>query len=408
MKDLIKQLNEFKEIEPDEKTYHVTRSILLNTIEASSSKKRQGFQFKSLFFNLNIFIRTVFPTMKMATISLVVVVTIFLTGLGAQAAGPDDILFPGKLIGEQLRLFLAKDSDKTQIRFEHIGNRLREIDQLIKNNKTSHIVKATRNIESSLQKVKEDLKSMRSNKNIDDKKIIELAALIDLKTNEISENLKHKTVEIKNNKDSEIKETIKASESLSKDALEVIVNSDVKLSNEELKLIAGSINNKIELQKDRFQEIDQKISRVKEEVAKVKQIKNNQNNKNNLLISSKKDISNNEDVLLQSKASSTLDNNQTVTTTVNDLNLKEKETKPVEFNISKIEDLKPQEISTKLESAEQSLKTNDYSGALRKLEEVEFYIDLTDKTLENTYGDRINKIEDKIEDVKGVTEQVVE
>ena len=269
MRDFIKQLNEFKEIEPDEKHWHVTRSILLNTIEADTTE-RQGFQFKSLFFNVGIFTKTVFPTMKMATISLVVMAMVLVTGLGAQAAGPDNgLLHPFKLAMERGQLFLIRDANKTtQLRFEHIQNRLEEIDELIEKNKSKHITKATKNIESNLKQIKENLESMKNNKNVDNKKVVELASLIDLKTNELSKNLKGKEVE-----DKKIGETIKASYLLSKGALEVIITSDAELVGAELELIENSINNKIEIEKERFEGIGEKVTKAQNDIIKEEELK---------------------------------------------------------------------------------------------------------------------------------------
>lgn len=380
MKDLIKKLNQFKEIEPDEKYWHVSRSILLNTIEANTTE-RQGFQFKSLFFNMNILVRNLFPTMKMATISLVVIVTVFLTGLGAQASGPDSFLFTGKLIMEKGQLLLAKDANKTEIYFKHIENRLKEIDKLIEENKTIHITKATKNIESNLQEVKENLNTLRKDKNTDNQKVVELATLIDLKTNEISENLKEKTVELKND---EIKKTLKASDSLSREALGIIITSDAKLVDSELELIENSINNKIELQKDRFEEIGEKISQVQGE---------------NLLIT--------EEEILEEDLNST----ETSTTTLEE---EKNEETPVEFNISEISDINSEEISNKLKEAKEFLSEKNYASALRKLKEAEFYIDLTDEAtneaLEDIYKKDIEALEQEIQEkeIKGVTEQVLE
>ena len=395
MKDLLKKLNNFKEIEPDEKYWHVSRSILLNTIEADSTEQ-QGFQFKSLFFNMNIFARSVFPTMKMATVSLVVIVTVFLTGLGAQAAGPDNFLYGGKLMMEKGQLLLAKDSSKTEIRFKHIKNRLEEIDKLIEKDNTTHIARATKNIESSLQEVKENLEVMKNNKNVDNRTVVELATLIDLKTNEISETLKDKSTEADHDG---IKDTIKASNSLSRDALDIIVTSDSELADSELELIENSINNKIDLQIDRFEEIGEKINKSQEE---------------NLLITE-------EDLSPQNSANGTsgilsagekdLDSTETSTTTIIEEEINET---PVEFNISEISDINSDEISEKLERAKELLEENDYVNALRKLKEAEFYIDLTDEVtdevLEDVYEQDIEELEQEIQEgeVKGETEQVLE
>jgi hypothetical protein len=392
MKDLTKKLEQFREIEPDEKYWHINRSILLNTIEADTVKEQQqGFRFKSLFFNINVFARSIFPTMKVITTSFIIIVTVLVTGLGVQASGPDDFLFPGKLIMEKGELLLAKNFEKNNIYFKHIENRLKEIDELILKAKIDHIVKATKNIESNLQEVKESLEVMKKAKNVDNKKVVELATLIDLKTNEISENLKEKTVEVKND---EIKKTIKASDSLSKEALGIIITSDAELADSDLELIENSINNKIELQKDRFEEIGEKIG-----VAKTPG--------ENLLISEEEGLSPQSGI--PSAGEEDLNSTETSTTTLEE----ENEEAPVEFNIDEISDINSEEISEKLKEAKKFLNEKNYVSALRKLKEAEFYIDLTDeatnKALEDVYKKDIEELEQKIQgEIKGETEQVLE
>ena len=367
-------MNEFQEIEPDEKYWHVTRSILLSTIEVNNNE-RQGFQFKSLFFNVGVFTRTVFPTMKMATISLVVMAMILVTGLGAQAAGPDNFLFDAKLAIERTKVLFAKDANKTELHFDYINNRLEEIDQLIAQDKSNHIAKATQNIELNLKQVKKNLELMKNNKNVDARKVVELATLIDLKTNELSESLKEKTIVVENKK---IAETIKASNSLSKDALELIVSSDTELADAELELIENSINNKIEIEKERFEGIGEKITKVQNDIIKEEELK----------IEESMDVDVN-----------------TSTSTSN-------QEKTVEFNIDEISNINSEEIADKLEESKKLLESDDYKGAIRELNIAELYINLTDQATNEAledYESEIEELESEIEEeVKGVTEQVLE
>jgi len=380
MKDLTKKLNQFREIEPDEKYWHVNRSILLNTIQANT--KQQGFEMKSLFFNINILVRSIFPTMKVITTSFVILITVLVTGLGAQASGPDDFLFPGKLMMERGQLLLTKNSEKTELRFKYIEKRLKEIDELIQKDKPNHIAKATKNIESNLKQVQQDLELIQQNKDVDDKEIVQIASLIDFKTNEISESLKQKEEVAR----AEIDQTIKVNNSLSQTALDTIINTDTELAESELELIKNSINNKIELQKDRFAEMGERITQVQD----------------------LEELEAQEKLIFEAEFTES----DSETTSTADLVEVEFEEQPIEVNISEISNIDSDQILEKLEQARESLNQDDYAGAVLKLKEAEFYIDLTsevtEKALENIYESKIEEIEQEIEEVKGVTEQVLE
>ena len=380
MKDLTKKLNQFREIEPDEKYWHINRSILLNTIQANT--KQQGFEMKSLFFNMNILVRSIFPTMKVITTSFVILITVLVTGLGAQASGPDDFLFPGKLMMERGQLLLTKNSEKTELRFKYIEKRLKEIDELIQKDKPNHIAKATKNIESNLKQVQQDLELIQQNKDVDDKEIVQIASLIDFKTNEISESLKQKEEVAR----AEIDQTIKVNNSLSQTALDTIINTDTELAELELELIKNSINNKIELQKDRFAEMGERITQVQD----------------------LEELEAQEKLIFEAEFTES----DSETTSTADLVEVEFEEQPIEVNISEISNIDSDQILEKLEQARESLNQDDYAGAVLKLKEAEFYIDLTsevtEKALENIYESKIEEIEQEIEEVKGVTEQVLE
>ena len=380
MKDLTKKLNQFREIEPDEKYWHINRSILLNTIQANT--KQQGFEMKSLFFNINILVRSIFPTMKVITTSFVILITVLVTGLGAQASGPDDFLFPGKLMMERGQLLLTKNSEKTELRFKYIEKRLKEIDELIQKDKPNHIAKATKNIESNLKQVQQDLELIQQNKDVDDKEIVQIASLIDFKTNEISESLKQKEEVAR----AEIDQTIKVNNSLSQTALDTIINTDTELAELELELIKNSINNKIELQKDRFAEMGERITQVQD----------------------LEELEAQEKLIFEAEFTES----DSETTSTADLVEVEFEEQPIEVNISEISNIDSDQILEKLEQARESLNQDDYAGAVLKLKEAEFYIDLTsevtEKALENIYESKIEEIEQEIEEVKGVTEQVLE
>lgn len=365
-KDIIQKLSEFKEIEPDEKWYHVNRSILFNIIKNDSSKKR-NFGFKSFYLYTNIFFRNMIPNWKTASVLSSVFIVIFTTVFGANAALPGNILYPVKLTMEKGELMLTKDGsvEQVDVYFKHINKRLEEMDKLVENNNQDQITKVAGNIKNNLDDLKNNLETVKRD-NKDSQKTIEVAKLVDQKTQETSESLKSKAEKVSNDG---IKDVIKANNQVSKTALDMIINNENTSQDQNLKeLVEKSIENRILLQSDRLDEVDKKIEQGSATLL-------------------------NQDV------------NNTTTTSLE--NIDTQNTSTIEFSIETIKQVKANQIPLYLEEAKKLLESGKYQEALLKLKEVEFYIDLSEEVLENSYKNQIQELEKEInsQEVKGQTEQ---
>ena len=395
MKDLIKQLNEFKKIEPDEKYWHINRSILLNTIKSDSPTK-QGFQFKSLFFNMNIFTRTLFPSFKVATVSLMVIAMMFVTGMGAQAAMPGNLLYPVKIgIIERTELAFTKEGSirETNIRIKHASNRLKEINYLLESNQfDGHITKVSERMKNHLNVVKTNLQLIK-NSNVDKSRVVKLAKVIDKNTINTSKTLGASSVDLLDEGASDaINEVIKANEELSYAVLDMIINSSEELAQDEKELIKKSLDNKIELWKEHVGEIGEKITKVKESLEQ-------SNIAEDSILLQRDTLKDGESDILEEK--------QTTTTEKIDKKI-------IEFNIDKIEKIEsnPERISEYLENAKKLSESNEYKDAFIEIEKAQFYLDLADDVLDSvlkdTYKEEIEELEQEIEEVKGESEQSIE
>ena len=383
MKDYIKKLSEFKEIEPDEKWYHVNRAILINILENAGSTNRQGFQFKSLFFGFNIAVRTIMPSFKAAIITCSVLIMISGTVFGAQASMPGNFLYQVKTGMERVELILAENNTvkETNIRLNHASKRLEEIQYLVENNKPSkRIAKVSNNMKNNFYALKNNFNKIKDQPEVEKSKVIELAKLIDENSINTSQALRISSVDLSDTDSSKaINEVIKASESLGHIALEMIVSNENELKEDELELINDSLNNKIQLQEDRIDEIDDKIEQAKESLGQVSEQGNEEVG----------------EIIEGSEVQET--------------------TEVIEFNINKIKSIEsdPEKIAEYLENARTLLKDNDYSGALIEVEKAGFYIDITDKVLDDmlkdVYEKEIQELEEEINDmkIKGETEQVI-
>ncbi|MDD3284454.1 MAG: DUF5667 domain-containing protein [Patescibacteria group bacterium] len=365
-KDIIQKLSEFSKIEPDEKWYHVNRSILFNIIKNDTSKKR-SMGFKSFYLYTNIFFRNMMPSWKTASVLSSVFIVIFTTVFGANAALPGNILYPVKLTMEKGELMLTKDGsvEQVDVYFKHINKRLEEMDKLVENNNQAQITKVADNIKNNLDSLKNNLETAKKD-NKDSQKTIEVAKLVDERTQQTSEILKATAEKVSNDG---ISEVIKANNLVSKTALDMIINNENTSQDQNLKeLVEKSIENRILLQSDRLEEVDKKIE---------------QGNT----------LSSNQDVI------------NTTTTSSETINSENKST--IEFSIETIKQVKANQIPVYLEEAKKLLQEGKYQEALLRLKEVEFYIDLSEEVLENSYKNQIQELEKEInsQEVKGQTEQ---
>lgn len=376
MKDLIKKLDAFKEIEPDEKYWHVNRSILMNTIEATTNNT-QGQHFgKSLFFNINMFFRSTVPSLKMATVSLVVIATILTTGFGAQAAMPGNPLYYVKKGMEKMELVLVKEGsiEKTNIRMKHVSKRLEEINYLLeKDLKDKNISKVSEEMTNNLNTVKNNFKNIK--KTADKEKVVELAKLIDQNSVNTAKTFKISSVEIMDEKTNQaINDVMKINTELGIKALEVML-SEEELGEIEQELINESIQNKIELLQDNIVQQDKNIAEVKENLINID------------LISGINEINIEEEDLTEK-----------TTTTIPAEEI-------IEFNINRIVP-DSEQVTIYLEKAKRLSAEGRYDEALIEIEKVQLELDLMSK-LDSVLKEKVEKMKAEIEQeaVKSSTEQ---
>ncbi len=377
MRDLIKKLSQFKEIEPDEKYWHVNRSILMNTIEVTTNTQGQHFG-KSLFFNINMFFRSTMPSFKMATVSLVVIATVLTTGFGAQAAMPGNPLYYIKKGMEKVELVLVKEGsiEATNIRIKHVSKRLEEINYLIENDlEDKNIGKVSVVMTNNLNTVNENFKNIK--KTADKEEVVQLAKLIDQNSVNTAKTLKISSAEIMDDKTNQaINDVMKINTELGIKALEVMLDEE-ELGEEEQELINESIQNKIELLQDNIVQQDKNITETKENLI-------------NIDLMSGIDEVNIEEEDLTEKTTSTIPNEEII-----------------EFNINRIA-LDSEQITIYLEEAKRLSTEGKYDEALIQIEKVQLELDLMNK-LDSVLKERAEKMKAEIEQeaVKSSTEQVL-
>lgn len=347
--DILKNLRDFKDIEPDEKWYHVTRSILLNIIDRDSVTK-ESFSLKKVFFGFLLVFRNMLPNWKVALSSFVAIVMVGGSVFGASASIPGQALYPVKLATEKIEISLAtSEVSETNIRLKHIDNRIAEINKLTSDEAQKHIESITANITENLNNVQNSLKTIEKSTSVNSQDVVKLAQLVDEKTI-------NATKAIKGISAGSVSATEIATlgNQVSQKALEVIID---KTGQESKEIIENSLNNKIQLQEERASAVTAKIS----EVTKADDAKP-----------------------------------VVVSTTTTDPN--------IEFNIDQLKKIDPSEIDKYLKSAKELIALGNYKGALIELEKAQFSLDLSDKALDVVIKDRyetdIQNIEQNIKEIE--------
>ncbi|HNV97041.1 MAG TPA: DUF5667 domain-containing protein, partial [bacterium] len=368
------KLKQFRDIEPDEKFWHITKSVLLNKIEKDmTSHKHQRFSFDSLFFDFSAFAKTFIPGMKFASVLMSVLVVISGTFIGAKASMPGtaigNILYPVKTqLIEPAELALAKnDIDKTNILLNHASNRLEEINYLIDKRREDQISKVTDNMQNSLSLANDSLKTVKSQPNTNKDKLVELAKSINENSGKTIESLKIAQVNSKN-----VDNLIKSAKQLNTTALEIIVKE-----NTDQEIVNKSLNNQIILQLESIKQIDEKLSTAKQTLSKTHEI--------------------------------TTSTNSTLSSDIKPIQLNKQE---IEFSIDSIEKVvDTKQINELIESAKKLLDEGQIDEAYITIKKVEFYINLADKTLDaQDYELRLQELEKAINQaqVKSETELKVQ
>ncbi len=371
MRNIENNLKQFRDIEPDEKFWHITKSTLLNQIDKDlSSNKQQRFNFGSLLFDFVAFSRVVFPGWKFVSVTMSVLVAIGGTFVGANASMPGttfgDILYPVKTqVIEPAELALAKgETEKANISLGHASERLKEINYLIDNGKEDQITKVTDNMQKSLTLASNNLKSIRGQENVKTEELVELAKSINKNSDETIASLKDKVV-MKNPR--AIESIIKSTQELNAKALEIMIKDN---SNQEI--VNKSLDNQIKLQIESVKKLDEKITVGQQALTKT------------------------SDLVTNSSNAQTNTENQKINSTT-DINKQE-----IEFSIESIKKVAdPQQITQSIERARQLLNTGKIEDAYIEIKKADLYLKLADQTLDaQNYEIKIKELENSINQAK--------
>ena len=381
MKNIENKLKQFREIEPDEKFWHITKSILLNQIDKdTTSHKRQGFNFKSLFFDFSAFTRTFLPGWKFASVAMSVLVVISGTFIGARASMPGttlgNILYPVKTqVIEPAELVLAgSDAQRVKISLDHATTRLQEINYLIDNRREDQLGKVTNNMEKTLAIASDNLESITNKENVKTEELLEIAKSINKNSDETLASLKDKVVA---SNPKAVENIIKSTQKLNTAAVEIIIKDKDDASQE---IVNKSLDNQIKLQIESVKKLGEKITIGEQALIKTNEL----------------GTTTTEQTTESKSVDSTTDKNK----------------QEVEFSIESIKKVAdPEQITLLIDKAKQLLDEGKLEEAYITIQKADLYINLADSTLNvQNFETKKKELESAINQakVKSETELIVQ
>ena len=169
--ELLKQLNNLKNIKPDSQWEKGNRDILFNQICGSQSGDREaGISWIKVLGNMAAHSKMIKQLSQPAFIVCAIVIIVFGGGIAGVKASrntkPGDSLYIAKIISEKTQFAITfNEKDKAKLGLDFAGNRAREISQVIAesdNNKEAQVEKLTKDFKNEIKQVKSRLERMNA------------------------------------------------------------------------------------------------------------------------------------------------------------------------------------------------------------------------------------------------------
>lgn len=264
-KEILKKLKSINEINPDERWVKKNRSDLLLQIK-DSCPAVQHVVWNKIFVWLKLnfgfladlvipkrFVDVFARPLAVSFVGAMIVFSTMATMGMAQDAIPGDILYPVKIVGENVQLALTADIEsKTRIEMEFAGRRVKELNKLVAQNKLSvsdlveKVNKATSKLQKNINTVNIHLAELEKTGEVKD--VLKVAKDIDKKISEYAIVLNKINENALVNTKSKVAEALNQAEEVGDKALEVIIakhkGAEDGISDLE---IAEKLNNKIAL-----------------------------------------------------------------------------------------------------------------------------------------------------------------
>jgi hypothetical protein len=282
MDNIVRQLNELKNIKPNQDWVERQRELLLSQITRQSAAKPQSFLVNSWFLAKSLvpggFLRFVAQPVG---VFAVLVLFAFCSGIFGVSASkgslPGDFLYPVKLSSEKVKVGLTVKSEKKAVlHVEFAEERVKEIEAVAQ--KEKQLEKKKEKIQTAVAGLKEEM--AEAQKTLDKVKetpkkaqeIVAAAKQVNEKTTAISEKIEQKKSETDNQEIVKFLDSaIKAADAAGVKAVEVIVEKHeagaVQLTQEEVKKTIESIGDKINKKQEEVKAVVEEVQEVSKTVS---------------------------------------------------------------------------------------------------------------------------------------------
>jgi len=249
-RELLKQLNNLKNIKPDSNWQKLNREILLTQLKAQTSKDFEFGKAKLWSRSLakSIFVSAYKPVMSMAIVLILILGTWIATVSATKNSLPGDFFYGIKLATERVQSNLAgNDEKRANLEITFAERRLAEMQKVAGKDNTQN---QKENLKVSLRQFQENINNIKSSlaklENTNSKLAAKVADLVDKKTKEyvdILKDQKGKAPELASNTD----EAISVSKATGDKALGFILN-EFESGKGDLNLdqVKSKINDRIE------------------------------------------------------------------------------------------------------------------------------------------------------------------
>jgi hypothetical protein len=273
-RDVIKKIKLLRVVEPDAAFRESNRRVLMmqikNTLDVNADMKEENILLETLkvFFPWQIFKAALRPVLTVFLIFGLILGS-GLSVSAAEASLPGDVLYPLKLVTEEIQMTLTfKDEKKTEMHVELAGKRINEVTKI--KDKTDSPAAKSQKINIAVNKFKTEIDDVKTNlealdKKAEPKKVVEVAKIIDTKVNEYQDTLQKTVADletpVKENVAVQVNEGLDSADKTGDKALEVIVG----------KHVSGEVvlpeNEVVERLGKKIETVENKVVKVEEQVA---------------------------------------------------------------------------------------------------------------------------------------------
>jgi hypothetical protein len=226
----IRVLQALKErVHPDDAWVQATRAHLLRQAQATLVAKQPSSMTKSLksVFEIIFPLRLVnfigAPVMALVMVALIALGGSVASVSAADRSLPGDFLYSLKLATEQARLVLTAKDEKLKLKLEFTSLRTEELEQVVALDGISgtRALQAAEVLKRDLHTVKQQLNDMK--KDVSSQKAVEIAKLVDQKSNEVVQKLQATKSTLPENAKGKVVEAQAAAADAGVQALEVLI-----------------------------------------------------------------------------------------------------------------------------------------------------------------------------------------